>query len=69
MDRNEWIKIAKGAAIAAGGAFLTYAAAVLIPAMEGSGNAVLLAVAAVASVGINIARKRLDAYVHPTTHE
>jgi hypothetical protein len=57
MSREDWISIAKGAAIAAGGALLTFAADVLIPAMHASGTPVLLGVAVVASVAINVVRK------------
>jgi hypothetical protein len=57
MTREDWISIAKGAGIAIAGALLTFAAAVLIPAMEASGNAGLLALAAFASVAINVLRK------------
>lgn len=56
----DWGSIGRGAAIAIGGAALTYASTVIIPAMQGSGNATLLAIAAFASVAINIARKALE---------
>jgi hypothetical protein len=57
MKREDWISIAKGAGLAIAGALLTFTAAVLIPAMEASGNAGLLALAAFASVAINVLRK------------
>jgi hypothetical protein len=56
----DWGSIGRGAAIAIGGAVLTFAATVLIPAMQASGNATLLMIAAFASVAINIARKALE---------
>jgi hypothetical protein len=56
----DWASIGRGAAIAIGGAALTFAASVVIPAMEASGNATLLTVAAFASVAINIVRKALE---------
>ena len=56
----DWASIGRGAAIAIGGAALTFAATVLIPAMQASGNATLLMIAAFASVAINIARKALE---------
>lgn len=69
MNKAEWIKIAKGAVIAASGAVLAYATTVLIPSMQASGDVVLLTIAAAASVAINIARKRVDAYTNPPTNE
>jgi hypothetical protein len=56
----DWGSIGRGAAIAIGGAALTYASTVLIPAMQASGNATLLIVAAFASVAINVIRKALE---------
>jgi hypothetical protein len=56
----DWASIGRGAAIAIGGAALTFAATVLIPAMQASGNATLLIVAAFASVAINVIRKALE---------
>ena len=56
----DWASIGRGAAIAIGGAALTYASTVLVPAMQASGNATLLMIAAFASVAINIARKALE---------
>jgi hypothetical protein len=56
----DWASIGRGAAIAIGGAALTFAATTLIPAMQASGNATLLTVAAFASVAINVARKYLE---------
>lgn len=65
MTTTEWKSIARGAAIALGGAALTYVSAVVIPAMQASGNATLLVIAAMASVGINILRKQWEARQHP----
>jgi hypothetical protein len=59
MSRSDWLSIAKGAGIAVAGALLAFGAEVLIPAMQSSGSAVLLGLAAVASVAINVARKWL----------
>jgi hypothetical protein len=59
MSRSDWLSIAKGAGIAVAGALLAFGAEVLIPAMQSSNNAVLLAVAALASVAVNIGRKWL----------
>ena len=60
MTKEQWLKIARGAGIAVAGALLTYASSVMIPAMQESGNAVLLAVAAFASVAVNVVRKYLE---------
>lgn len=60
MTREQWLKIARGAAIAAAGALLTYASAELIPALKESGNATLLTIAAFASVAVNVLRKYLE---------
>jgi hypothetical protein len=56
----DWKSIARGAAIALAGAALTYATSVVVPAMEGSGNATLLTLAAFASVAVNVLRKALE---------
>ena len=60
MNREQWIKIGKGALIAVGGALLTYSAEFVIPALEDTGHAALLILAAAASVSINVARKWLE---------
>ena len=57
----DWKSIGRGALIALAGAALTYATTIVIPAMEGSGNATLLAVAAFASVAVNAIRKAIEA--------
>lgn len=56
----DWASIARGAGIALAGAALTYASTVVIPAMQGSGNATLLTIAAFASVAVNVIRKALE---------
>jgi hypothetical protein len=56
----DWNSIARGAAIALAGAALTYATSIVIPAMQGSGNATLLTLAAFASVAVNVLRKALE---------
>jgi hypothetical protein len=57
----DWRKIGTGALIALSGAAITYATTIVIPAMEKSGDAVLLLVAAFASVAVNAARKAIEA--------
>jgi hypothetical protein len=57
----DWKSIGRGAAIALAGAALTYATTIVIPAMEGSGNATLLTAAAFASVAVNVLRKSMEA--------
>ena len=57
----DWKAIARGAGIALAGAALTYASTVVIPAMQGSGNATLLTIAALASVAVNVIRKAIEA--------
>ena len=56
----DWKSIGRGALIALSGAALTYASTVVIPAMQGSGNATLLTIAAFASVAVNVIRKMLE---------
>lgn len=56
----DWKSIGRGAMIALAGAALTYATSVVVPAMEGSGNATLLTLAAFASVAVNVLRKALE---------
>ena len=57
----DWASIGRGALIALAGAGLTYATTIVIPAMQASGNATLLTVAAFASVAVNVLRKALEA--------
>ena len=56
----DWKAIGRGALIALAGAALTYATTIAIPAMEASGNATLLMVAAFASVAVNVVRKLME---------
>lgn len=56
----DWQSIGRGALIALTGASLTYATTIVIPAMEASGNATLLMVAAFASVAVNVIRKAME---------
>ena len=53
----DWKKVGIGALIALGGALFSYVSAIVIPAMEASGDATLLLVAAVASIAINAIRQ------------
>ena len=53
----DWKKVGIGALIALGGALVSYISTIVIPAMEASGNATLLLVAAVASIVINALRQ------------
>jgi hypothetical protein len=57
----DWKKIGTGALIALSGAAITYVTTIVIPAMEKSGDAVLLLVAAFASVAVNAIRKAIEA--------
>ena len=56
----DWKKIGTGALIALSGAAITYVTTIVIPAMEKSGDAVLLLVAAFASVAVNAIRKAME---------
>lgn len=58
----DWKKIGKGAAIALGGAALSYAATFVVPAVAASGPTGAM-VAAVASILINAGLKALDGKV------
>ena len=53
MNKAKWIKMAKGAAIAAGGAMLSYGTTVFVPTLEAEGAVVL---AMVFSSLINLAK-------------
>ena len=53
----DWKKVGIGALIALGGALTSYVSTIVIPAMEASGDATLLLVAAVASIAINALRQ------------
>ena len=63
----DWRSIGRGALIALAGAALTYASTVVVPAMEGSGNATLLTAAAFASVAVNVLRKAMEAKADVTS--
>jgi len=69
MGMNDWKSIGRGALIAAGGAVITYVATAVIPAMQSSGDGVLLAIAAAASVALNYARKWLASHATTPTNE
>ena len=60
MTKEQWLKIAKGAGIAVGGALLTYGSTVLIPSLQELNEPYLLAIAAFLSTAINVARKWLE---------
>ena len=53
----DWKKVGIGAMIALGGSLFSYVSTIVIPAMEASGDATLLLVAAVASIAINALRQ------------
>ena len=53
MNREKWLKFARGAAIAAAGAVLAYASSVVIPSLEGAG---LVTVSMIASSIVNLAK-------------
>lgn len=53
MSKAKWIKLGKGAAIAAGGAVLSYGATVAVPTLETEGAVVL---AMIFSSLINLAK-------------
>ena len=57
MNREKWLKFARGAAIAAAGAVLAYASSVVVPSLEGAG---LVTVAMVASSLVNLAKLMLS---------
>ena len=56
LAREDWIKIGKGALVAAAGAILAVIAEQAIPALQGSGPTGAL-IAAVAAIVVNVARK------------
>ena len=60
MSKEAWIKIAKGAAIAVGGALLAYGANVVIPFLNTDGGMWGPAIASILAIGIQIARKFID---------
>lgn len=60
MTREAWIKIAKGAAIAVGGALLTYGANFVVPFLQESGGMWGPAIASLLAIVIQAARKLLE---------
>ncbi len=60
MTKEQWIKILKGAGISVAGALLSYATAVVIPAMQESGVPWMLILASAASVAVNIGLKYIQ---------
>lgn len=60
MTQEAWIKIAKGAAIAVGGALLTYGANFVVPFLENSGGLWGPAIAGILAIGIQVARKFIE---------
>ena len=67
MTKEQWVKIGKGALVAAAGGLLTYASTVVIPAMQDSSSEALIAIAAFASVAVNVVRKMLEAWAGSQT--
>lgn len=57
MNREDFIKIAKGAGLAAAGAILAYLSEFAIPMIQDGGSGAVLTIAAMASVAINALRK------------
>lgn len=64
MTREQWIKIAKGAGIAIGGALLAYVADAVVPFLDDH-PIYGPAIAGVASIFINAARKWLESHKEP----
>ena len=60
MTKEAWIKIAKGAAIAVGGALLTYGANFVVPFLENSSGMWGPAIAGVLAIAIQVARKFIE---------
>jgi hypothetical protein len=60
MTQEQWVKIAKGAAIAVGGALLAYGANAVVPFLEANGGLWGPAVAGVLAIVIQAARKFLE---------
>lgn len=58
LSREDWIKIAKGAAIAVAGALITVGLEQVVPALEGSG-AWGASIAAIMAIVLNTLRKWL----------
>jgi hypothetical protein len=60
MSQEQWLKIAKGAAIAVGGALLTYGANIVVPFLDTNGGIWGPAVASLLAIVIQTARKFLE---------
>jgi len=60
MTQEQWLKIAKGAAIAVGGALLAYGANAVVPFLETNGGIWGPAVASLLAIAIQTARKFLE---------
>lgn len=60
MTKEAWIKIAKGAAIAVGGALLTYGANFVVPFLQESGGLWGPAIAGLLAIVIQAARKFIE---------
>ena len=60
MNHEAWIKIAKGAAIAVGGALLAYGANIVVPFLDANGGIWGPAVASLLAIAIQTARKLLE---------
>jgi len=60
MTKEQWLKILKGAGIAAAGALLTYGANVLVPFLDTNGGLWGPAISGVLAIVINALRKLLE---------
>lgn len=60
MTKEAWIKILRGAAIAVGGALLTYGANFVVPFLETSGGLWGPAIAGLLSILIQVGRKFIE---------
>lgn len=60
MSKEAWLKIAKGAAIAVGGALLTYGANVIVPFLNSDAGLWGPAIASVLAILIQVGRKFVE---------
>ncbi len=60
MTKEAWIKILKGAAIAVGGALLTYGANFVVPFLESNGGMWGPAIAGLLAILIQVGRKFIE---------
>ena len=60
MTKEQWLKILKGAGIAAAGALLTYGANVLVPFLDANGGLWGPVVSGVLAILINALRKVIE---------